>query len=134
VRLPSEAEWEKGARGGTKTLTEPIVKPAGSMVEPQYVALALRTNPRPKGLYPWGDEPDPNRMNYSSTSIGSTSAVGCFPGGASPYGLLDLSGNVWEWTRSIFTNYPYDPKDGRENLVDPPRERPRVAGWSFLLQ
>jgi formylglycine-generating enzyme required for sulfatase activity len=84
----------------------------------------LQKNPDSKRRHPWGDDPDPNLANYDDTGIGTTSAVGCFPDGGGLYGAEDLSGNVWEWTRSLwgksFSNpgfgYPYDPKDGRENL------------------
>jgi len=113
VRLPTEAEWEKAARGGLEIPAEPAIS-GWQMNAPQRPLLP---NPAPQRRYPWsGDKADGNRANYGDTQIGTTSTPGCFLGGASPYGVLDMSGNVWEWTQSINKDYPYDPKDGRESL------------------
>ena len=100
VTLPSELEWEKAARG----------------------------NVRDK-IFPWGDEPDPNRANYDDTGIGATSAVGCFP--ENGFGLSDMIGNVWEWTRSRFQSYPYEMRDGRNDLESNEGEKRVVRGGSW---
>ncbi len=105
VQLPNEPEWEKAARGGLQIPQSPVSN-----------LQSLVPNPLPDRIYPWGNEADPNRANYYDTGIGTTSAVGCFPGGASPYGVEEMSGNVWEWTRSLTKDYPYEPGDGREDL------------------
>jgi formylglycine-generating enzyme required for sulfatase activity len=109
VCLPSEAEWEKAARGGLRVPAElRMRKGSEGLAE---VNVSLRENDAPKRVFPWGEEIDPNHANYGDSHIGATSAVGCFPQGQSPYGCEEMSGNVWEWTRSLWHKYPCPAKE-----------------------
>ena len=78
-RLPGEAQWEKAARG----------------VEGR--------------LWPWGDAWDASKCNNDEAEdkIGRTSPVGIYPNGASPYGALDMAGNVWEWCQDWYAEDEY---------------------------
>ncbi len=113
-RLPTEAEWEKASRG----------------TEGQK--------------YPWGNETISGELaNFCDINCTRSIAnplyndgypdvapVGSYPAGASPYGAMDMSGNVWEWVNSLIQPYPYDATDGREDPNASGERAWRGGPWS----
>ena len=107
ANLPSEAEWEKAARGPS----------TGSVPSPTY---------------PWGDNaPTSDLLNYNK-NVGDTSKVGSYESGKSPYGVYDMAGNVWEWVNDWYDRYP-----GNTDNNSSFGKRYRVlrgGSWSFNLR
>ncbi len=98
-RLPTEVEWEAAARG------------------------------KEGRRYAYSNDYDSSRCNTFETHIRRTTPIGVFPGGETPEGVVDLTGNTWDWTGSLYQPYPYNTEDGREDPAADGRRVVRGGAW-----
>jgi len=98
-RLPTEVEWEAAARG------------------------------KEGRRYAYSNDYDSSRCNTFETHIRRTTPIGVFPGGETPEGVVDLTGNTWDWTGSLYQPYRYDAADGREDPAADARRVVRGGAW-----
>ncbi|XMA11977.1 hypothetical protein WAI453_004768 [Rhynchosporium graminicola] len=115
VRLPTEPEWERAARGDE------------------------RVGGHEQTIYPWGTEWKPDAANYEETAFNKRISVGLFPAGTSLYGCHDMTGQIWEWCSTLWGEdmakpsfqYPWQSDDGRENMNAPGSVRRVLRGGCF---
>lgn len=114
VRLPTEPEWERAARGDQPDASDEVI------------------------IYPWGSSWIDDAANSEEAGFNNTCTVGLFPKGRSPYGCYDMAGQVWEWGTTLWGEdmgtpsfqYPYA-DDGREALDAAPSIRRVLRGGCF---
>jgi len=83
--------------------------------------------------YAFDDDFDAARSNTFETHVRRTTPIGVFPDDETPKRLVDMTGNTWDWTSSLYTPYPYDAADGREALSPPGGRRvARGGSWRYV--